>query len=164
MSPDGRSQGPSHQPGREHASVSHPAYTNLCHAKKCHTVSLVSLWIACAPHRARQAASNAFLGPPYDPDVADDSLPSLKSSRRQVDVLSAAVMVAMSLMGGGGLGSWLSGRDVAAEMREFKAQVLGRLDRIDEKLQDSHTRAERVDERVRSLELWRAKQEGVSPR
>lgn len=70
---------------------------------------------------------------------------------------SIVVGVALAaLAGGGGVGSGITAATVSAELRETRAALIGRLDRIEERVQTLGA----VEARLRELELWRARAEG----
>lgn len=89
-------------------------------------------------------------------DRDDPSTDRHRKPSRQVDLTTAAALALATLAGGGGLGSAVTASNVSAELRETRATIVGRLDRIDQHMGEQDKDAEDVQRRLREIELWRA--------
>jgi hypothetical protein len=83
-----------------------------------------------------------------------------KAESKQVGIITAALVALSTAVAGGGAGSLATGQSVAAELREFRAVVLGRFDQLEARAQETNRNAARVEsvqadheKRLRALEL-----------
>lgn len=85
----------------------------------------------------------------------DPSTDRHRKPARQIDLSTAlGALLAIGVTGAGATG--LTASSVSAELRETRAIIVGRLDRIDERQADQSARVADLERRVRELELGRA--------
>ena len=83
-----------------------------------------------------------------------------------ITVPMSALLALSSFLGGGGVGGVITSRDVASELREFRAENKGELEQVRALIRELGRDGERHatavgdhEQRLRVLELWRARTE-----
>lgn len=80
------------------------------------------------------------------------------------DLMSKIATLVVGLAVGGGAGSGITSQSVSSELRETRAVIVGRIERIENKVDDAIARAGDHEKRIRELELERAARGAHPPR